>query len=1823
MKKILSILVILSLLLSAFPRSAFAAAGADLDQGSNGSITSPISPVNWVNGNLNSTKAHYEEGDSVPYRAVLTSLSAGTHVLTIQWDTRSGGKNALDYITQYENIGGFGGIGNTPEVVDPTTGIAGLGSPSTYQIPVPATAGSSNPGQPATSFSSLPADKKVLTIWNGSITNAVYSTQDSLSGASASSSLDITFTSSAATVVVAWGGHIASPEDWGLANSASNISGSPYHMRILSFDGSGGNQDRSLSAEAVIPVASADLGITKSVSNAAPHVGDQIIYTLTVVNSGPNASTGAVVNDVLPAGLAYVSSSASVGTYSAISGVWTIGSLAVSATATLTITANVTAAAVPGIPITNTAAVIGNEVDPMLSDNTSSVTVTPLASTDLAIAKTAPAGPYQVGAQVSYTITVVNNGPDAATAVAVSDALPAQLSLVSSSASVGSYSGSAWTIGSLASGASATLTITASVNAIGSILNVASVTGAEFDPDTSNNTAQAAISGSAADLAVTKTADPATAFVGDSVDFVVTVTNQGPGTASGVSVSDALPAGLVLISSTASQGSYVGGVWSVGSLANGQQATLELVVEVATTGLFTNTATATSSTSDPNPGNNTASATVTGVASADIAVVKTVDDPSATVGSSVVFTVVVTNNGPSAATNVAVADTLPAGLTFVSSTVSTGAYAAGVWTVGSLASGASATLTITATVDVAGPLTNTATGTATQHDPNLGNNTGNAAVNGTATVDVAVQKTVDNAAPHTGDTITYTISAFNAGPSTATSVVVTDLIPAGLALQSSAATLGTWSGSTWTIGTLTAGQSAVLTLVVLVTPATTPGTPVPNTATITATEPDTHTADNTSTVTIIPQAAADLAITKSLLPAAGPYLLGQQITYTVTVTNNGPDAASSVTVSDVLPAALTAIVVAPGVGSWASPTWTTGSLATGASASMTVTGTIRATGTVTNAASVTGGEFDPDTSNNTAEVTFTAAGADLSITKTAVSATPHVNSQTSFTITIVNHGPDAASAVTVTDALPSELVYVSSTPSKGTFNGSVWSLGTLANGEQATLEILTNVVAAGEVTNTAVAASTTPDPNLANNTASVTVSAHPQADLAVTITTPTPVVVQGSFITFNMTASNLGLSTGTGIVTTFQLPAGIIFSSATPSQGTYNAATGVWTIGTLTVGQTVALSVTGTVIASGSIAIPTHVTGTEHDHNQTNNDAFVVIQAILPQADLVVTKAVNNPSPLVGSQVVFTVSVRNAGPQGATGVAVNDILPAGLGYVSSSATQGFYAPAAGIWTIGALANGQTATLRVTALVSTTGTKVNIATVTATQPDGNPANNTASVVVSPGVLPPPVPVPADLSITKTVDNASPTVGSNVVFTIMVRNGGPGTATGVTVQDLLPAGLPYVSSQATQGSYSSGSGQWSVGTILSGSGAYLTITVTMNTANRVTNTATVTGNESDPTLANNSSSVTLDPVSPPVVLGPKLDPLNLAAQICRESELVVDASWTLGTAPFSWTVNFGDRSAAVTGTSTDRRLVARHLYAAEGTYTITVTVMDAAGKTDTLSHTLKAVNCDVTEVYHQTFFIGYPDGMFKPERNVSRAEVAASIARALGLGWSSVSPSYPDVAPTHWAAGYVQLMRDEGIMLGDTSGTFRPDAFITRAEASAVLLRMLKVAPFYNLPFSSFKDVPPTHWAIGYIESMQKYGLITGYPDGTYRPDALILRSEYTAIADRALGREIADASQVQGLEGGVRWPDVPSTHWAYLYILEASTPHTAEDPVRLNRVIVLKDKTVPLFSDGTGTVVIRKVGDVLTAIVPVDGLAADGSDPQARSVTVRITTTLKP
>jgi uncharacterized repeat protein (TIGR01451 family) len=249
---------------------------ANIDQCRNGQISAPEQCANdaWVNGNLGEQNSHYREGDSVPFRATLTDLDASagnTHTLVIQYDTLQSGTHAYDYLTSYFR---------TETTADPTTGLTGLTPGNCFTIPVDLLIDFANPGSTQASG--------CISIWNGTIANITYGTMDSAD----QRSVIVTFTATNPTVLIAWGGHIASQIDWGAGNSASAISGSPYHMRLLTLDDTQlGNQDRSLKASGILPIPA----VFTTQASAGQITFGQGTVTDTATLSGSNgAVTGTV-----------------------------------------------------------------------------------------------------------------------------------------------------------------------------------------------------------------------------------------------------------------------------------------------------------------------------------------------------------------------------------------------------------------------------------------------------------------------------------------------------------------------------------------------------------------------------------------------------------------------------------------------------------------------------------------------------------------------------------------------------------------------------------------------------------------------------------------------------------------------------------------------------------------------------------------------------------------------------------------------------------------------------------------------------------------------------------------------------------------------------------------------------------------------------------------------------------------------------------------------------------------------------------------------------------------------------------------------------------------------------------------------------------------------------------------------------------------------------------------------------------------------------------------------------------------------------------------
>jgi len=218
-------------------------------------------------------------------------------------------------------------------------------------------------------------------------------------------------------------------------------------------------------------------------------VGDQITFTITLTNRGPNPATAVQVTDLLPTGLTFVSATASQGTYVSGSGLWTVGTVTPGTPQSLAIVATVVSAAGK----TNPASVAhADQFDPIAANNTSSAAETPQQA-DLAVAKTVSNPTPNVGDTIAFTVIVTNTGPDDATGVLVRDPLPAGLIFVSALPTQGTYNNATglWSVGTVNAGSPETLVILVKVNSSQAQTNTAIIDDADqFDPDLGDNQRQ-------------------------------------------------------------------------------------------------------------------------------------------------------------------------------------------------------------------------------------------------------------------------------------------------------------------------------------------------------------------------------------------------------------------------------------------------------------------------------------------------------------------------------------------------------------------------------------------------------------------------------------------------------------------------------------------------------------------------------------------------------------------------------------------------------------------------------------------------------------------------------------------------------------------------------------------------------------------------------------------------------------------------------------------------------------------------------------------------------------------------------------------------------------------------------------------------------------------------------------------------------------------------------------------------------------------------------------------------------------------------------------
>jgi len=1117
---------------------------------------------------------------------------------------------------------------------------------------------------------------------------------------------------------------------------------------------------------------------------------------------------------------------------------------------------------------------------------------------------------------------VSNLGPSAVTGASVSDPLPTGVTsatwIQTASSGGGTVTGPTEGIGTLATTVdlpvNATITFRFTVqidpSATGSLVNTATVTPPDgtTDPNPVNNSATDTNALTPqSDLSITKTNGVESVVPGGSTTYTIVVRNNGSSTAVDQKVEDRFaPEFTASWTAVASPGSSVaatsgtGDVVTTVTLLPGGSVTFIAVAQInpAATGTLTNTATVMVPPGDNTPEDNTATDVTSLTPLTGLTITKTDNTTTAVPGTSTTYTIVVSNAGPSNATGVTLSGPLPAGVTSASWTV-VGATDGGSVTGPTSGTGAldttinvpvGATLTFSFTVQIdptaTGTLVNTATATPPGGTPVSGSDTDQLIPQ----ADLSVTKDDGKTTAVPGTPNTYTITVTNSGPSTVSSVILTDTVPTTLlnpvfgtpSEGSYDAATGVWSGLS-----LASGQSATITLTGTIDPMATGS--LTNTVRVDppagVTDPNTANNNGSDTDTLTPQ--ADLAITKS--DSATSVVPGGSTTYTIVVSNTGPSAVTGASVSDPLPQGVTsaswAFASQTGGGSVTGPSGGTGALATTVDlpvgASITFTFTVHvspsATGTLTNTATVTppAGVTDTNLANNSASDTDTLTPqADLAITKTDGKTSAVPGTFNTYTIVVSNNGLSAVTGATVSDPLPQGVTFagwvVTARSGGGRVTGPASGIGALSTtvdlpvGATVTFNytVLISPSATGTLTNRATVTppTGTTDPNPANNSATDTDTLTPQADLFVTKTDNTLEAVPGSSTTYVIVVHNHGPSAVTGAALTDPLPVGVTgaswaFVTATgggtvsgPTSGAGALATTVDlpVLATVTFFFTVQIdpAATGALYNTATITAPAGVTDTIPANN-SNTDR----DNLTPAADLGLVKTVNDAHPNVGETIIFTVTLTNHGPSQATGVIVTDVLPPGLTFVPATPSDGTYDSTSGVWTVGTVTTTTPQTLQIQAVVVSPNDETNTVIIShSDQPDFNPSNNQASVTVMPGT--------ADVSVIKQVNQNLQIFSMPVTYTIIVHNNGPSTATGVITTDTLPARLMFVSATASQGLFDPQSGLWSIGTLANGASATLQITDLVAAIGPITNTASVEALERDPNLSNNTSSVTID-------------------------------------------------------------------------------------------------------------------------------------------------------------------------------------------------------------------------------------------------------------------------------------------------------------------------------------------------------------------------------
>ena len=621
-----------------------------------------------------------------------------------------------------------------------------------------------------------------------------------------------------------------------------------------------------------------------------------------------------------------------------------------------------------------------------------------------------------------------------------------------------------------------------------------------------------------------------------------------------------------------------------------------------------------------------------------------------------------------------------------------------------------------------------------------------------ATADLAISMSSSRSVVKAGDTLSYTITVTNNGLDTATYTEMTRSFSLAVDTVSVTSTqAGCFEPSNPT-GICNIPSGGSVTVTVVVKPQVT-GT-LTHSVSVDSHVGDSNSTNNSSTNSVTVTGSADLGISISSSPS--PAKIGAPLTFTLTVTNAGPDSATQVIVDDALPVNIFAYSILASQGFCNGNNLircSLGTLASGASATINVVIYPNANGIITNSASVSSGVADPSTRNNSASLSATVdSKSDVAVSITPSAASVRVGTAITYIVRVTNNGPDNTD-VEVRDLVPVELQYVHLSRYATTSNPDIrvgcsgstiyCSVQNLGAGQWADFNISFTPTKTGVVSYSIATINTTPDPVKSNDSAQVSTPVTGNADLRISIASSPGSVVAGGQTTHTITVTNDGPDPAYGLLLRgsspfFSYPTTIISSSISHprSYGTcYSNSDPLCYAYDLRSGESMTATIVLRHAEVGSYSFPISVSSDVTDPNSANNSAPMTATATATpgSADLALTMSASPSLVRVGASLSYTLTVKNNGPDSVFDPQLTDILPAGVFLNSSIGTQGACYGDSSIvaCSLGNLASGATVTVTITITPTSAAGKslFNQATVSGSLPDPNDANNSASVITT--------------------------------------------------------------------------------------------------------------------------------------------------------------------------------------------------------------------------------------------------------------------------------------------------------------------------------------------------------------------------------------------------------------------------------------------------------------------------------------------------------------